>query len=152
MKGVPNSAKISEASEPLVPYGLPPMGCLLYLKLLPAICYTFILIEAQTDWETVLIGRKYLFCIISDKANATIVSSDYDWVWKTLRRCEMYLVWNKQMKIQLIYFTCKSFAALCTLNSRPSSFAPHKSSWLFSHPHLIYAMSLLAKLKVKQQY
>ena len=31
----------------------------------------------------------------TDKANAMIVATDYDWLLKTLKTCEMYLVWNK---------------------------------------------------------
>ena len=31
-----------------------------------------------------------LFCMLTDKANAMIVSPDYDWVLKTLRTFEMY--------------------------------------------------------------
>ena len=35
-------------------------------------------------------------------------STDYDWLWKTLRTNGMYLMWNKQTKRLLTYFTCKN--------------------------------------------
>ena len=43
--------------------------------------------------------------------NTMIASPDYDWVSKTLRTCEMYLVWTKQTKRLLILFTCKNIIA-----------------------------------------
>ena len=37
-----------------------------------------------------------------------IVSPHYDWVWKTLRTCEIHLGWNKQTKRLHIYFICEN--------------------------------------------
>ena len=37
-----------------------------------------------------------------------LYSNDYDWVWKTWKTREMYLVWNEQKNRLLIYLTCKN--------------------------------------------
>ena len=52
--------------------------------------------------------------MIAAEANAMIVSPAYDWVSKTLKTCEMYLVWKKQMTRLLIYFTCETKLDLWT--------------------------------------
>ena len=41
-----------------------------------------------------------------------LYSTDYDWVKKTLRTNEMYLVWNKQTKRLLIYAPCQKLLCL----------------------------------------
>ena len=41
------------------------------------------------------------------RLNAMIVNTDCNWVLKTLRACEMSLVWNKQTKRLLIDLTCE---------------------------------------------
>ena len=40
--------------------------------------------------------------MLTYKANAMIVSANYDWAQKTLRTCEINLVRNKQMKRLII--------------------------------------------------
>ena len=34
---------------------------------------------------------KSVICTLTDNTNAMILATDYDWVRKTLRTCEMYL-------------------------------------------------------------
>ena len=43
--------------------------------------------------------------MLTDKAIATIIVTDYDRVLKTLSTCQWYLMWNKQTKRLLIHIT-----------------------------------------------
>ena len=66
-----------------------------------------------------------------------LVSPDSDWLKKTLRTCEMWLVWNKQTIRLIIYFTCK--LELMTSIDRLAS-QSHLMFWMkYYIPHTIFS-------------